>query len=143
LRRPDGFSPFFFVGAAALILLSIARLPTPPALFRAPSTPFDLSAPSRVSNYLLVSEAAAVIPRGVSVSPVSEPRDPVKETSLHREAVGLLPGRKVLPAAIWDVATDLGDRAEFVIVAGRRPATPPGGLLLETPRGSVWRRAGQ
>jgi hypothetical protein len=137
-ERPSLF--LFFGGAGVILLLSISRLPSPRDLLHAPATPFDLSAPSRVPSYRLLSEAASVIPPGVSVSPISEPRDHVKETSLHREAVGLLPGRKVLPAAIWDVPTNSEDRAEFLIVAGQRPSPPPGELLLETPRGTVWRR---
>jgi hypothetical protein len=55
-------------------------------------------------------------------------------------AVALLPGRKVLPAALWNNPTHLEDQAEFLIVAGGKPAPAPGSLLLETPSGSVWQR---
>lgn len=134
--------PLFLAGALALLVLSVSKLPPLPELLRAPATPFDRSIPAATSDYRLMLEAAAVIPAGASVSPVSEPRDAVRETSLHREAVSLLPGRKVVPAAIWDTPTLAEDEAEFLIVSGPRPARQPGDLMLETPRGSVWRRRG-
>jgi hypothetical protein len=128
-------------GAAALTALSVSQLPPLPDILRAPSTPFDHSATAAAApDYRFLQEAAARIPWGVSVAPVCEPRDPARETTLHREAVGLLPGRKILPAAVWDSPTRLEDQAEFLIVIGPRPSPPPGILVFETEKGSVWRR---
>jgi hypothetical protein len=129
-----------FAGAVILTALAIVRLPRFPDLVRAPSTPFDRSAPDTAAVYRLLQAAAAVIPSGASVAPLSQPRHPVRETELHRQAVALLPGRKVIPAALWDEPTGRETEAEFLIVAGPRPFPAPGTLLAETPRGSVWRR---
>lgn len=137
--RPQFF--IFFIGAAALTALSISRLPPFGELLRAPSTPFDRSAAAGAApDFRLFWQAATVIPAGVSVSPLSQPRDPVRETTLHREAVALLPGRRVLPAATWNVPTRFEEQADFLIVAGPRPPSSPGALVLETAQGSVWRR---
>ncbi len=129
-------------GAAVLMALSVSRLPPMPDILRAPSTPFDRSTEAAAApDYSFLWEVASHIPRGVSVAPVSEPRDPARETVLHREAVALLPGRKILPSAVWNEPTHLEDQAEFLIVAGPRPSPPPGTLVFETAKGSVWRRA--
>jgi hypothetical protein len=129
-------------GASALTALSLSRLPPMPDILHAPSTPFDRSAAAAAAaDYRLFWEAAAWIPRGVSVTPVCEPRDPARETTLHREAVGLLPGRKILPAAVWDSPTHLEEQADFLIVFGPRRSPPPGILVFETAKGSIWRRA--
>jgi hypothetical protein len=137
-------TPQFFLllaGAAILSALAIAKLPRFPEFLRAPSTPFDRNpAPGAVAEFKLFREATSVVPPGASVAALSQPRNAVRETSLHREAVALLPGRKVLPAALWNNATHLEDQADFLIVAGGKPEPPPGSLLLETPWGSVWRR---
>jgi hypothetical protein len=131
-------------GAAALTALAITRLPPLPDLLRAPSTPFDHSAPpAAVAQYRLLLDAAAVVPPGASVASICEPRDPTRETLLHRETFALLPGRKVLAAAVWDTPTHSEDQADFLIIVGPKPATSPGSLVLETPAGSVWRRSGR
>jgi len=131
-------------GAAVLTVLAAVELPPLSELFRAPETPFDRTmALAAAPEYRLLSESAAVIPLGVSVCAVAEPRNALRETWLHRGAVGLLPGRRIIPAAVWNTPTHDEDRAEFRIVAGPRPALPPGDLVLETPRGSVWRRRGR
>jgi hypothetical protein len=137
-------TPRFFVllaGAVILTALAISKLPRLPEVLRAPSTPFDRNpAPGAVADFKLFREAASVVPPGASVAALSQPRNAVRETSLHREAVALLPGRRVLPAALWNNATHLEDQADFLIVAGGKPEPPPGPLLLETPWGSVWQR---
>jgi hypothetical protein len=143
LRIGSGGPQYFLLlgGAAALTILSIAKLPPPAEIVKAPSTPFDRNpAAAAASDYRLFQMAAAAIPAGATVSPVSQPRNAVRETSLGREAVGLLPRCRVLPAAAWDTATHLEDQAKFLIVAGPRPSNPPGDLVLETPEGTVWRR---
>jgi len=140
--RSEAFQLFLLLGGAAILAaLAIGRLPHFPDLLQAPSTPFDRSAmPASAESYRLFQAAAAVIPSGASVAPLSQPRDPVRETALHREAVALLPGRRVIPAALWDAPTHQEEGADFLIVAGPRPSPPPGTLLLETERGTVWRR---
>ena len=128
-------------GAAVLTVLSIARLPRLPDLLQPPSTPFDRSAmPESAGSYRLFQAAADVIPAGASVAVLGEPRDTRLETGFHREAVALLPGRKIVPAALWDVPTGREREADFVIVAGADPSPPPGTLLLREARGAVWRR---
>ncbi|HYV42554.1 MAG TPA: hypothetical protein VEO02_12250 [Thermoanaerobaculia bacterium] len=128
-------------GASALTALSLSRLPSLADILRPPSTPFDRSlAAAAAADYRLFWEAAAWIPRGVSVAPISGPRDPVRETTLHREAVGLLPGRKILPAAVWNQPTHLEGQADFLIAFGPRSSPPPGILVFESKQGSVWRR---
>jgi hypothetical protein len=140
--RSDTAQYFLLLGGAAVLTaLAISELPRFPEVLQAPSTPFDRSAtPGAAASYRLFREAATVIPRGASVAPLSQPRDPTRETELHREAVALLPGRRVIPAALWDVPTHQEEEADFLIVAGPRPSPPPGTLLLETERGTVWRR---
>jgi hypothetical protein len=131
-------------GAAVLTVLSISSLPRFTDILRAPSTPFDRSAtPNAASDYTLFWTAASVIPAGSTVAPISEPRNASRETFLHREAVGLLPGRRVLAAAEWGNPTHLEEQADYLIVAGPKPTLPPGRLLLDTPAGSVWRRTGR
>ncbi len=128
-------------GASALTALSISRLPSLPDILRPPSTPYDRSqTAAAAAHHRLFWEAAARIPRGFSVAPIAEPRDPAQETTLHREAVGLLPGRKILPGAVWNQPTHLEGQADFLIVFGPSPSPPPGILVFETEKGSVWRR---
>lgn len=71
-----------------------------------------------------------------------EPLDAYKDTYFYYYAVALLPGRRVLPAAMWGAATDPAswNAADYFVIAGSRPASPPGELLLESPNGTVWRR---
>ena len=133
----------FLGGAAVLTALAITRLPPLPELLRAPSTPFDHSAPAAAAQYRLFVEAAAVVPADASVASICEPRDPTRETSLHREGFALLPGRKVLAAAVWDTPTHAEDQADYLIVVGPKPAPSRGRLVLETPAGSVWRKSGR
>jgi hypothetical protein len=128
-------------GAAVLTVLSAVQLPSPRQLLRAPSTPFDrTSTASAAPEFRLLLESASAIPTGASVCVVAEPRDPQHETWLHRAAIGLLPGRRVIPAALWDIPTNEESQAEFRIVAGRKPSVAPGELVLQTPAGTVWRR---
>jgi hypothetical protein len=142
--KPRSDSPQFLLlltGAGALTALAIATLPRFPDLVHAPSTPFDRSAmPASAVSYSLFQAAAAVVPAGASVVALSQPRDAVRETALHREAVALLPGRKVVPAALWGAPTGRESEADFAIVAGGIPSPSPGRLLLEMPGGGVWRR---
>jgi len=144
--KPDSDRTEFsllLAGAAFLTAIAIQRLPPLPELLHTPSTPFDHSAPAAAARYRLFAEAAAVVPAGASVASICEPRDPALETSLHREAFALLPGRKVLAAAVWKTPTHSEERADYLIVVGPKPAPSPGRLLLEAPAGSVWRRKGR
>jgi len=143
MKPRSDIAQFFLLltGAAALTALAIARLPPLPDLVHPPSTPFDRSAmPASAISYRLFQAAAAVVPAGASVAVLAQPRDAMRETALHREAVALLPGRKVVPAALWGVPTARESEADFLVVAGGIPSPSPGKLLLEMPRGSVWRR---
>lgn len=125
------------VGAAILVAFSIAALPFSQGLFRAPRTPYGES-----PVWILLQSAGPLIPRGARVLVRVEPPDPGYDSYLHRFGVGLLPGRTVVPAALWGVPTpsDVQREAEYEIVVGKRPQDLPGRLLLETPEGTVWRR---
>jgi hypothetical protein len=139
-ERPQNL--LFLAGAVALTVLAFRELPPLPELLQAPATPFDRNPAAGIAaDWRLFNEAAAVIPAGASVCAVAEPRNTGVETFLHREAVALLPGRKILAAALFDVPTHAEDRSEYLIVAGPSPAPPPRGeRILSTPRGTVWRR---
>jgi hypothetical protein len=131
------------LGAAVLVAFAAAGLPWTDHPFARPRTPFDRSpAKSVAPGFALLREAGRVIPDGSVVVARTEPRNPAQETYLHRFALSLLPGREVLPAAYYGVATppEVWNRARYVVVVGRRPAESPGRLLLETPDGTVWRR---
>lgn len=93
-------------------------------------------------GYALLVAAERVIPAGASVVVKTEPPDAVQETWYHRIAVALLPGRRPQPAALYGqpVSADLWGDAEYLVLVGPRPATPPGQRVLETAEGTVWRR---
>lgn len=130
-------------GATILTAFSIAALPFSRGLFHAPRTPFgDVPRDFTVPAWILLARADSLIPRGAPVLVRLEPADPVNDSYLHRFGVGLLPGRRIVPAALWGVPTpaDLQREAEFEVVVGTKPQAPPGRLLLESPEGTVWRR---
>jgi hypothetical protein len=141
--RPDPFQLYLLLSAAILVGFSIAWLPPSPALLKAPSTPFDRIPVSVISQtYRLLWRASSVLPEGASVAIRSEPRDPGLESSLFKDGVALLNGRKVLPAALWSQSVPgIESQADFVIVVGPKPASPPGTLLFASPDGSLWRRS--
>jgi len=130
-------------GSAVLAGFSVAALPFSRGLFHAPRTPYDASeATFMVPAWILLQRAAGVVPRGASVVVRTEPSDATSDSYLHRFAVALLPGRKVVPAALWSVPTDseVLREADYEIVVGRAPPTPAGRLVLSIPEGSVWKR---
>ena len=94
-------------------------------------------------GYALLAAAARVIPDGASVVVKTEPPNAVQETWYHRIAVALLPGRRPRPAASYGqpLSPDLWEDAEYLVLVGKRPSRPPGEPILETPDGTVWRRA--
>jgi hypothetical protein len=129
-------------GAAILAAVSLTRVPWGRNPLRRPRSPFDRGVTSSVaSGFALLSEAARLLPPSVSVVARTQPPDPVAETYFHRFAVSLLPGRRVLPAAMYGVATppEMWRAAQYLVLIGPPPAQPPGRLLLETPEGTVWR----
>jgi hypothetical protein len=131
-------------GSAVLALWALTRLPSPPELFRPPATPFDRTQghAASVPAFQFLSEAAKAVPRGATAAILAEPRDAARETTLHEEAVALLPGRRVLPAAQWSFFTpEYEAQAEYLLVLGPPPAAPPGKLLLAGSGGTVWKRA--
>ena len=95
-----------------------------------------------VPAWLVLERAASLVPRGAPVVVRTEPADPATDFYLHRFAVALLPGRRILPAALWGVATDPAGlvEADYEVIVGKRPPSPPGSLLLELPEGTVWKR---
>jgi hypothetical protein len=130
-------------GSAILAGFSVAALPFSRGLFHMPRTPYDGSAPdSSTGAYVLLQRAEALIPRDASVVARAEPPDATTDTYLHRFAVALLPGRKIVPAALWSVPTDPAvlREADYEIVVGKPPPSPAGRLVLSTPEGSVWKR---
>ena len=130
-------------GAAILAGFSVAALPFSRGLFRAPRTPYDASdAAFTVPAWIVLERAQPLIPVGASVVVRAEPADATTDSYLHRFAVALLPGRKIVPAALWGVPTSaevLGD-ADYEVVVGATTSSPGRRLVLSTPEGSVWRR---
>ena len=130
-------------GAAILAAFSVAALPFSRGLFRAPRTPFDASAAAfSAGGYVLLQRAGEVVPQGASVVVRAEPPDPMTDTYLHRFAVALLPGRKIVPAAVWGIPREPETlrEAQYEIVLGRPSALPVGRLVLGIPEGTIWRR---
>jgi hypothetical protein len=130
-------------GAFVLAAFSVAALPFSRGLFRVPRTPYDASeADFMAPAWILLARAEPLIPRNASVVVRTEPPDTTIDSYFHRFGVALLPGRRIVPAAVWGVASspDLLRDAEFEVVVGRTPAPAPGRLLLAAPEGTVWRR---
>lgn len=124
-----------------MLAATVARLPSPLALFHPPQTPYDRTSPRLRQVFVLLSEARAVLPEGAWVTVTSEPSDPALDTDAQHMGVALLPGRLVIPAARFGVPRpDLAALADYLLVVGRPPAAPPGERLLESPAGTVWRR---
>ena len=127
-----------------LAAFSIAALPFSRGLFRAPRTPYDASEAAfiAVPAWTLLERAAVLVPEGASVAARVEPVDANTDSYLHRFAVALLPGRRIVPAALWGVRTapNLLAEAEYEIVVGRTTSSPGRRLVLSTPEGSIWRR---
>jgi hypothetical protein len=129
------------LGAVVLTGFSIASLPFERGLFHVPQTPYDAhEARDLPGTWILMSRAERLIPPGASVIVRSEPPDANADSYLHRFGVALLPGRRIVPAALWGVPTPPQDlRADYEIVVGRPPAAPPGDELLALHQGTVWR----
>jgi hypothetical protein len=129
-------------GSALLASLSIAAIPFSRGL-RIPRSPYDASdAAFTAAAWVVLERAAAIVPPGASVVVRSEPPDPTTDTYYHRFAIALLPGRRILPAALWGTPTQPGPlrEAEYEVVIGRPPAAPFGRLVLEVPEGTIWKR---
>ena len=122
------------LGAAVLAAYALATVPWA-SVGQRPRTPFDASAagPAVGSGYALLRDASARIPAGASVVVVTEPRDPVRDEYLQRFGIALLPQARLVPPGGKDFDAD------FVVVVGARPATPPGELVFDSPQGSLWR----
>ena len=144
MRRSDRRTLLPLAGSALLAAFSVAALPFSRGLFRPPRTPYDASEAAYVAvpAWIVLQSAESLVPRGASVVVRSVPADPSTDSYLHRFSVALLPGRRILPAALWGVPTDPAGllAAEYVAVVGPDPSPPPGALLLRIPEGSVWRR---
>lgn len=130
-------------GSAILAGFSIAALPFSRGLLRAPRTPYDASdAAFTAPAWILLTRAEPLIPPAASVVARVEPPDATTDMFLHRFAVALLPGRKIVPAALWSVPTApevLGD-ADYEVVVGATTSSPGRRLVISTPEGSVWKR---
>lgn len=131
-------------GSAVLAAFSVAALPFERGLFRAPRTPYDASPAAFVTvpAWILLERAAHVVPPGASVVVRSEPANPSTDFYYHRFAIGLLPGRRIVPAALWGTPTDPGPLrdADYEVVVGARPASALGHLVVEVPEGTIWKR---
>jgi hypothetical protein len=131
------------VGSAILAAFSVAAIPFSRGLFRVPRTPYDANEASFLAPaWTLLQRAAEIVPRDASVVVRGEPPDATNDSYLHRFAVALLPGRKIVPAAVWSVPTapEALLEADYEIVVGKTPPSPTGRLLLSIPEGSVWKR---
>lgn len=130
--------------AAALILVAygFCRLPRWPELFRLPRTPLDHSRIHDSSaQFRLLLEAARVVPPGATVVMRGAQADARKDAFLHRFAVALLPGRRVLPAAVPGAPVSPSDEpgAEYVVILGPLRESVSGDLIAATPDGTIWR----
>jgi hypothetical protein len=130
-------------GSVILAGFCIAALPFSRGLFRAPRTPYDVSdAQFTVPAWILLHRADPMVPPGASVVVRVEPPDSNTDSYLHRLGVALLPGRKIVPAALWGVPTapEILGEADYEIVVGATTSSPGRRLVLSTPEGGVWRR---
>jgi hypothetical protein len=130
-------------GSAVLAGFSVAALPFSRGIFRAPQTPFDASdAAFTVPAWILLERAEPLVPAAASVVVRVEPPDASTDTYFHRFAIALLPGRKIVPAALWGVPTapEVLGEADYEIVVGAATSSPGRRLVLSTPEGSVWKR---
>lgn len=130
-------------GAAILAAFSIAALPFSRGLLHVPQTPYDASdATFTPPAWILLARAEPLIPKGASVVVRTEPADANNDMYLHRFGVALLPGRKIVAAALWGVPTapDELAAADWEIVVGRTESSPGRRLVFSAPQGSVWRR---
>jgi len=131
------------LGAVLLAALALRAVPWSAGL-AVPETPFTHgTTPFLAPGYALLRDADARIPRGASVVVLTEPRDAALESHFYRLGLALLPDRDVVPAAFFDRFTPepTWASAEYRVVVGKGPAAEEGALVLETPRGSVWRRS--
>ncbi len=121
------------VGAALLAAVAFARLPAPRALLHPPATPFDRTRdPGAGPTLVLMTQAAALIPRGASVAVRAASGSDTESAYCGQIAAGLLPGRRILPTGADSVA-------RYLVVAGENPPEQDRGrLLLTTPQGAVW-----
>ena len=134
---------FSLAGSAVLAGFSVAALPFSHGIFRAPRTPFDASdAAFTVPAWILLERAESLVPAAASVVVRVEPPDADTDTYFHRFAIALLPGRKIVPAALWGVPTapEVLGEADYEIVVGAATSSPGRRLVLSTPEGSVWKR---
>ena len=140
MRKPLLLS---LAGSAILAGFSVAALPFSRGLFRVPRTPYDANEASFLAPaWILLQRAAEIVPRDVSVVVRGEPPDATNDSYLHRFAVALLPGRKIVPAAVWNVpsAPETLREADYEIVVGKALPPPGSRLVLSIPEGSVWKR---
>jgi hypothetical protein len=128
-------------GAALLAAIALRGVPWFAGL-APPPTPFTHGVAFLGPAYSLLRDAAPRIPAGASVVVLREPRDPGFESYFFRFALALLPGRRVLPAAMFDSFTlpETWAPAEYRIVVHGRPTSGEDELVLTTPSGTVWRR---
>lgn len=106
-------------------------------------TPLDLTTARELApGYTLLRAADQILPPKVSVVVRTSPPRATLETWYYRLGVGLLPGRQLLPSAVWNTFTDpaIWKDAEYLVLVGKVPEDSPGHLLLATPYGTVWRR---
>ncbi|HEY3204116.1 MAG TPA: hypothetical protein VGL03_10690 [Thermoanaerobaculia bacterium] len=139
-RESRRFVPL--IAAAILTFVGIARLPFDRG-FWPTSTPFDRwPSPDAATDFGFLVSVCDAIPAHASVLVMTEPPDLDHDFYLYAYAVALLPGRRVLPASMWNASTrpEMLPQADFLVVLGRRPDPPPGALVRETPAGTVWRR---
>ncbi|MDQ5858005.1 MAG: hypothetical protein M3542_06995 [Acidobacteriota bacterium] len=145
MSRPDRGTLLPLAGSAVLAAFSIAALPFSRGLFHAPRTPYDASEAGfiAVRPWIVLQRAQSLVPPGASVVVRIEPGDPSTDSYLHRFAVALLPGRRIVPAALWSVPTDPAGllTAEYIVVVGPVPSpAPPGVPLVQLPEGSIWKK---
>jgi hypothetical protein len=130
------------VGSALLCALALARLPWSAEALRPSATPFDRSqARFMAPGYILLVDAARLIPAEASVVVRCRPEQPLLQALFWQFSVALLPNRRILADRHWrdEDAPAMSRNAQYLVLWGPAPASPPGQLLLNEQQGSVWR----
>lgn len=122
--RASSRSPtFWLIGTCLLLAHPLHNWLQSSAPLRFPQTPVDNVNLLYAEQWLLLKEAARIIPEGHSYTAVARDRD--TEMLLFILSLGALPGREPLPTSYWRATLGSeADRAEYVVSFGC--VEPPG-----------------
>lgn len=121
--QPRHVSRWLWLGGALLLLAGPLshRLARPLGdQLHVPGTPIDRSNWVMAREWAFLQSCRGFVPPRASLTVLAP--DPDAETNLYMMALGIFPGNTVLPTSYFGNAVSEGDRAEFVLVYGRRQA---------------------